>query len=61
MDVIVSCQGGDYTNEIHPEAARGRLEGLLDRRGLGAAHADDAVIILDPVNRDVIDRALAGA
>ena len=39
MDVIISCQGGDYTNEIYPEAARGRLERLLDRRRVGAAHA----------------------
>ena len=38
-DVIITCQGGDYTNDDLPEAARGRLEGLLDRRRLGAAHA----------------------
>ena len=37
MDVIVTCQGGDYTNEIYPQLRVGRLERLLDRRGLGAA------------------------
>ena len=38
LDVVVTCQGGDYTNEIHPAASRGRLERLLDRRRLDAAH-----------------------
>jgi aspartate-semialdehyde dehydrogenase len=37
-DVVITCQGGDYTTEVCPAAARGRLEGLLDRRGLHAAH-----------------------
>ena len=39
-DVLVTCQGGDYTKAVYPEAARGGLEGLLDRRGLGAAHGE---------------------
>ena len=30
MDIIITCQGGDYTAEIFPEAARRWLEGLLD-------------------------------
>jgi aspartate-semialdehyde dehydrogenase len=30
MDVIITCQGGDYTNDIYPQAARCRLERLLD-------------------------------
>ena len=34
------CQGGDYTKAVYPEAARGGLERLLDRRGLGAAHGE---------------------
>ena len=37
-DIIITCQGGDYTNDVFPQAARGRLERLLDRRRLDAAH-----------------------
>ena len=39
QEVIITCQGGDYTTEIYPQAARGRLERLLDRRRQDAAHA----------------------
>ena len=38
LDVIITCQGGDYTNDVFPQAARRRLERLLDRRRVGAAH-----------------------
>ena len=38
MDILISCQGGDYTNEVFPKLRAGRLEGLLDRRRLDAAH-----------------------
>ena len=37
-DVLISCQGGDYTTEIYPQLRAGRLGRLLDRRGLDAAH-----------------------
>ena len=37
-DALISCQGGDYTNEIYPAASRGRLGRILDRRRVGAAH-----------------------
>ncbi|OIQ81160.1 aspartate-semialdehyde dehydrogenase [mine drainage metagenome] len=59
MDVIISCQGGDYTSEIFP---RLRAEGW-NGHWIDAASTlrmeNDAVIILDPVNRNVIDQALA--
>ena len=32
LPVIISCQGGDYTNEIYPKLRARGLEGLLDRR-----------------------------
>ena len=38
MDILISCQGGDYTSRDLPEAARCRLERLLDRRGQDAAY-----------------------
>ena len=58
-DVLVSCQGGDYTEAVHPKLrARGWAGHWID-----AASAlrlkDESVIILDPVNRPVIDAALA--
>lgn len=59
MDVIVSCQGGDYTTGIFPLL---RAEGW-DGHWIDAASTlrmdKDAVIILDPVNLDVIKNALA--
>ncbi len=39
MQIIISCQGGDYTNEIFPRLRGEGWNGLLDRRGVGAAHA----------------------
>lgn len=59
MDAIVSCQGGDYTTEIFPKL---RAEGWTGH-WIDAASTlrmeKDAVIILDPVNLDVIQGALA--
>lgn len=59
MDVIVSCQGGDYTTEIFP---RLRSEGW-NGHWIDAASTlrmdKDAVIVLDPVNLQVIQQALA--
>lgn len=59
MDVIISCQGGDYTTEIFPKL---RAEGW-NGHWIDAASTlrmdKDAIIILDPVNLDVIQSALA--
>jgi len=59
MDVLISCQGGDYTNEIYPQLRQAGWQGYWIDAASALRMADDAVIILDPVNRDVIDRALA--
>ncbi len=58
-EILISCQGGDYTESVHPKLrARGWRGHWID-----AASAlrlkDEAVIILDPVNRQVVDAALA--
>jgi len=58
-DVIVTCQGGDYTNEVHPKLRAAGWQGYWIDAASALRMKDDAVIILDPVNRDVIDRALA--
>jgi len=58
MDVLISCQGGDYTSEIYPKLRQAGWQGYWIDAASTLRMADDAVIILDPVNRDVIDRAL---
>jgi aspartate-semialdehyde dehydrogenase len=57
-DVIVTCQGGDYTNDVHPKLRAAGWQGYWIDAASALRMKDDAVIILDPVNRDVIDRAL---
>jgi aspartate-semialdehyde dehydrogenase len=57
-DAIVTCQGGDYTNAIHPQLRAAGWNGYWIDAASALRMRDDAVIILDPVNRDVIDAAL---
>lgn len=59
MDVIISCQGGDYTNDIFPKLRAGGWDGYWIDAASSLRMKDDAVIVLDPVNRGVIDAALA--
>ncbi len=59
-EVIISCQGGDYTNEIFPKLRSAGWSGYWIDAASALRMKDDAVIILDPVNMDVIRRALAG-
>ncbi|HEY3158984.1 MAG TPA: aspartate-semialdehyde dehydrogenase [Vicinamibacterales bacterium] len=58
MDVVICCQGGEYTSEIYPQLRRAGWQGYWIDAASTLRMAEDAVIILDPVNRDVIDRAL---
>jgi aspartate-semialdehyde dehydrogenase len=58
MDVLISCQGGEYTADIHPKLRKSGWTGYWIDAARHLRMADDAVIILDPVNRPVIDRAL---
>lgn len=58
LDVIVTCQGGDYTNAVHPELRKAGWNGYWIDAASSLRMQSDAVIILDPVNRDVIDAAL---
>ena len=59
LDVIVTCQGGDYTNEIYPRLRAAGWRGYWIDAASALRMQDDAVIILDPVNREVIEGALA--
>jgi aspartate-semialdehyde dehydrogenase len=59
LDVIISCQGGDYTTAVHPKLRSAGWSGYWIDAASTLRMKDDAVIILDPVNREVIDQALA--
>jgi aspartate-semialdehyde dehydrogenase len=58
LDVIITCQGGDYTKAIHPELRKGGWNGYWIDAASTLRMEENAVIILDPVNRNVIDAAL---
>ena len=58
MDVIVSCQGGDYTSEIFPKLRADGWDGHWIDAASTLRMEKDAVIILDPVNMHVIQDAL---
>ena len=59
LPVLVSCQGGDYTNEVYPRLRAAGWDGYWIDAASALRMNDDAVIVLDPVNREVIDQALA--
>jgi aspartate-semialdehyde dehydrogenase len=59
LDIILTCQGGDYTKAIHPELRKQGWNGYWIDAASTLRMEDNAVIILDPVNRNVIDAALA--
>jgi len=59
MDVIVTCQGGDYTRQVHTDLRGSGWQGYWVDAASALRMTDDSVIVLDPVNRRVIDAALA--
>ncbi|MDE3735161.1 MULTISPECIES: aspartate-semialdehyde dehydrogenase [Pseudomonas] len=58
LDVILTCQGGDYTNEVFPKLREAGWQGYWIDAASSLRMQDDAVIVLDPVNRKVIDQQL---
>lgn len=60
MDIIVTCQGGDYTKKVYPELRGRGWKGFWIDASSALRMEDDSIIVLDPVNRDVIEKALAG-
>ncbi|MFN2352936.1 MAG: aspartate-semialdehyde dehydrogenase, partial [Desulfopila sp.] len=57
MDIILSCQGGSYTNSVYEELRR-RWDGYWIDAASALRMAEDSIIVLDPVNRTVIDAGL---
>jgi aspartate-semialdehyde dehydrogenase len=58
-DVLISCQGGEYTTEVYPRLRQSGWDGYWIDAASTLRMAPDSVLILDPVNADVIDRAVA--
>ena len=59
MDIVVTCQGGDYTKEIFPKLRGEGWAGHWVDAASSLRMADDAVIVLDPVNLNVIKDSLS--
>lgn len=59
MDVIVTCQGGDYTNAVYPELRKSGWDGYWIDAASSLRMKDDSIIVLDPVNKSVIEAGLA--
>ena len=59
MDILVTCQGGDYTAEIYPLLRAAGWKGFWIDAAKTLRMKDNAVIILDPVNKPTIEKALS--
>ncbi|MCK5685001.1 aspartate-semialdehyde dehydrogenase [bacterium] len=59
MDIILSCQGGSYTQQVRPELDKKNWDGYWIDAASTLRMDDASVIVLDPVNRKIIDNALS--
>jgi len=58
MDVIITCQGGDYTKAVFPKLRESGWDGYWIDAASALRMDEDAIIVLDPVNQALIDRSL---
>jgi aspartate-semialdehyde dehydrogenase len=58
LPIIVTAQGGDYTKRVHTELRNSGWDGLWIDAASTLRMSDDSIIVLDPINRDVIDKGL---
>jgi len=58
QDVILTCQGGDYTKEVYSKLRDAGWNGYWIDAASSLRMADDAIIVLDPVNKDVIEKGI---
>ncbi|MFD1800849.1 aspartate-semialdehyde dehydrogenase [Mixta tenebrionis] len=58
LDIIITCQGGDYTSEIYPKLRASGWQGYWIDAASTLRMKDEAIIILDPVNHQVIRQGL---
>ncbi len=59
MDAIITCQGGDYTSEVYPKLRAAGWKGYWIDAASTLRMQDEAIIILDPVNKSVIKDGLS--
>ncbi len=59
LDIIVTCQGGDYTSKVYPELRQAGWSGYWLDSASSLRMDKNSIIVLDPVNRGVIDKGLA--
>ncbi|MDH5408301.1 MAG: aspartate-semialdehyde dehydrogenase [Gammaproteobacteria bacterium] len=59
MDVIITCQGGDYTKQVYKPLRDAGWDGYWIDAASSLRMADDSIIVLDPVNKDVIENGLS--
>jgi aspartate-semialdehyde dehydrogenase len=59
MDIVVTCQGGDYTNDIYPKLRSNGWQGYWIDAASTLRMKEDAIIILDPVNEKVIRQGIS--
>lgn len=58
MDIIITCQGGGYTNEMHPALREAGWEGFWIDAASSLRMSGKSIIVLDPVNKEAIDRGI---
>ncbi|MFT6630640.1 MAG: aspartate-semialdehyde dehydrogenase [Bacteriovoracaceae bacterium] len=58
MDIIVTCQGGDYTNQVHPKLRASGWEGLWIDAASALRMKENSIIVLDPINKSQIENGL---
>lgn len=58
MDIIITCQGGDYTKSVFSTLRESGWDGYWIDAASALRMDDNAVIVLDPVNRRVVDKAI---
>ncbi|MDN3380682.1 MULTISPECIES: aspartate-semialdehyde dehydrogenase [unclassified Pseudoalteromonas] len=58
MDIIITCQGGDYTKAVYPQLREAGWNGYWIDAASALRMSDDSIIVLDPVNKDVIEQGL---
>ena len=59
MDIIVTCQGGDYTKKVYPQLRSAGWDGYWIDAASALRMEDSSIIVLDPVNMSVVKDGLA--